>query len=184
MGSSLPKLIRRLREAVPEIMIAMQDLSPYHFLKFYDDIVEFIKEGFIAHLQIPYQSANDRILKLMARPYAKTDLEKVFSTLNELGFKEIDAHIIVGFPGETDEEFEESVEFAVKHRIKYLLVNGFMESPGMPAAKLPGKISTETKWKRLQYAERRFKKAGIISNCDYSSLAGERFRRMNNLKGG
>lgn len=182
-GSSLPKLICRLREAVPGIMIAMQDFSPYHFLKFYDDMVEFIKEGFIAHLQIPYQSANDRILKLMARPYTKADIKKVFSTLNKLDFKEIDAHIIVGFPGETDDEFEESVEFAVKHRIKYLLVNGFMESPRMPAAKLPGKISTEAKRKRLQYAERRFKEAGIISNCDYGSLSGERFRRLNSVKG-
>lgn len=180
--SSLPKLIYRLVETVPGIKIAIQNLNPYHFLKFYDDIIQFIKMGIIIHFQIPYQSANDRILKLMARPYTKSDLEKVFSALYELDFKEIDSHIIVGFPGETDKEFQESVEFAIKYHIKYMLINGFMEALGMPAGNLPDKIDTKTKLKRLQYAEKRLRERGIIANSDYSSIAGERFQRLNNLK--
>ena len=182
-GSSLPNLIRRLRGELPGIVIALQDLNPYHFLIFRDQMVGFINEGFIAHLQIPYQSANDRILELMARPYTKADLKEVFEILTAIGFTEIDSHILVGFPSETDEEFEESVQFAIDNYIKYMLVNSFMESPGIPATNFPSKVSYKTKLRRLRHAEQRFKAAGILYNCDNSSFACERFKKMNKLSG-
>jgi len=178
-GSSLPALIRRLKAEVPALRLALQDLNPLHFLKFYDDMVEFIRTGFIAHLQIPYQSASDRILKLMKRPYGRADIEKVFGTLNDLGFTELDSHMIVGFPGETEADHELSLGFALEYRPKYMLVNGYMESPNAPAAKLPGKVDWETKHRRIREAERRLKEGGIMCNADNSDFASERFRRMN-----
>jgi len=177
-GSSLPNLIRRIRATVPDIKIAMQDFNPYFFLKFYDDMIEFINAGLIVHLQMPYQSASDRILQLMERPYSRADLNKIFNTINELKFTELDSHIIVGFPGETEEDFERSVQFAIQYRPKYMLINCFMESPGMPAANLPGKIDPEVKRRRSQEAEARFKAAGILCNCDDSEYARDRFQKM------
>jgi hypothetical protein len=178
-GSSLPRLIRRLRDMVPGIKLALQDFNPYHFIKFYDDMVEFLRSGLVVHLQIPYQSASDHILRLMKRPYKRSDLDKIFGTINELGFTEFDSHMIVGFPGETEEDFEESVAFAIRHRPKYMLVNGFMESPQMPAAKLPGKVDEETKHYRIREGETRLKVIGIICNADDSEYARKRFYRMN-----
>lgn len=178
-GSSLPLLIRKLKAKIPEIKIDIQDFNPYHFLKFYDDMVDLIKTGVIVHMQIPYQSASDHILSLMKRPYNSEDLEKVFNTINELNFNEYDSHMIVGFPGETEEDFELSVQFAVRHRPKYMLVNSFMEISKMPAADLPNKVSPETKKRRIHEAMSRFRAAKIICNSDYSDLACERFRRMN-----
>jgi len=177
-GSSLPKLIRRIRKEIPGAIIAMQDLNPIYFLNFRDDMVEFIKEGFIAHFQIPYQSANDRMLKMMNRPYTKNDLVRVFGTLNEVKFKEIDSHIIVGFLNETEDEFKESVQFAIDYKIKYMLVNSFLESPNMEIAKFRNKVSWREKEKRIKYARQKFQEAGIICNYDHSSFAEERFKIM------
>ncbi len=178
-GCSLPNLIRRLHDTVPGIKLALQDFNPYHFLKFYDDMVKFLRGGLVVHLQIPYQSASDHILHLMKRPYKRSDLDKVFGTINEVGFTEFDSHMIVGFPGETEEDFDESVAFAIRHGPKYMLINGFMESPQMPAAKLTGKVDAETKHRRIREAEARVKTIGIICNADDSEYARERFHRMN-----
>jgi threonylcarbamoyladenosine tRNA methylthiotransferase MtaB len=178
-GSSLPALIHRLKARVPNIKIALQDFNPFHFLKFNDEMVEFIQGGLIVHLQIPYQSASDRILQLMKRPYSRADIEKVFGTLNSLHFTEFDSHIIVGFPGETEEDFEASVQFAIQHHPKYMLVNVFMESPNMPAAKFANKIEAKIKRRRSAEARVRFESAGIMVNSDNSELAHERFRRLN-----
>jgi MiaB/RimO family radical SAM methylthiotransferase len=178
-GSSLPTLIHRLLENVAGLRIAIQDLNPFHFLKFYKEMVDLLRARIILHLQIPYQSASDRILRLMKRPYSCDDLNTVFSTINEIGFTEIDSHMIVGFPSETEKDFEESLQFAIDYHPKYMLVNSFLESPGMPATKLPGKVDLETKRRRMMKAEERLKASGIINNCDYSQFARERFLSMN-----
>ncbi|MBU0778350.1 radical SAM protein [Patescibacteria group bacterium] len=177
--SSLPTLINKIKDIHPDLRIAMQGFNPFYFLKFYDEIVEFLRSGLIVHLQIPYQSASDRILKLMKRPYNRADIEKVFSSINEIGFTEFDTHIIAGFPGETEEEFEETVQFALRHRPKYVLLNGFMETPDMATKLLAGKVSPETIHSRLKEAEIRLKDVGILCNCDNSVLSKERFKRMN-----
>jgi tRNA A37 methylthiotransferase MiaB len=177
-GSSLPSLIRRLSTEIAGLRLGIQDLNPYHFLRLRDEMVDFLKHGLIVHLQMPYQSASDRILQLMKRPYTRADLDQAFGLLNALRFTEVDSHIIVGFPGETQEDFEQSVAFALRYHPKYMLVNGFLETPSMPAASLPDKVPASVRERRLASARERFTAAGIICNSDESELARERFRRM------
>jgi len=178
--SSLPNLIHRIIKEIPDIKIAIQDLNPYHFLKFYQDMFEFIADGIITHLQIPIQSASDRILKKMGRKYTNADLKTIFSMLDTSNFKMIDVHLIVGFPGERDEDFEGSVFFVLNHKsIRYVLLSQFMEAPNIPATNYPNRISDEVKRARIKYAMGQFKKANIICNSDYSSLSKERLRRQN-----
>ncbi|MDD5473262.1 MAG: radical SAM protein [Candidatus Methanoperedens sp.] len=179
IDSSLPNLIRKLKTINPDLKIALQGLNPAHFIKFYDDMVEFLREGDIRHMQLPIQSASERILKLMQRPYTRADIEKIFTLLNNTDFTEFDTHLIVGFPGETDEDYEETIQFVLHIHPKYVLVSGFMESPAMPAYKLPDKVDSETKYKRLRDAEARIKAAGIICNIDDSELSATRFHTLN-----
>lgn len=178
IGSNLPNLIRKLAGLHPEIKIAIQGFNPYYFLKFYDSMVEFIRSGLVVHLQMPYQSASDRILRLMNRPYTRAELDKVFGTINGLGFTEFDSHIIVGFHGETEEDFEESIQFALRHRPKYVLLSRFMETPNMPTAKMSGKVSVETIKRRLNQGVERLNAAGILCNSDDSEFSKDRFKKM------
>ncbi len=179
LGSSFPDLVEHLRTAVPHIKIAVQDFNPHHFCKFFSEMTRFIREGLIVHLQMPYQSASERILKAMKRPYGPEELRQAFGALNELGFTEFDSHMIVGFPGETDDDFQMSLDFALRYRPKYMLVNGFMEVPAMPAAGYAGKVDAQTKHRRILQAHDELKSAGLIVNCDDSEFARERFNRMN-----
>ncbi len=180
-GSSLPTLIWRLSGTIPAIQIGIQGLNPYHFIRFYNDFIEFIKSGLIIHLQIPFQSASNRMIKLMNRPYSRRDIDKVFGILNYLGFTEFDTHIIVGFPGETEGNLQESIDFAILHHPKYVMVNKFMELSGIPASNLPNKVSEDIKERRMLEVVSRLKDAGIICNYEGGELSRERFQRINKV---
>ncbi len=178
-GSSLPELMRKLKSISPDLKIALQGFNPASFMNFYDEMERFLINGDICHLQLPMQSASDRILHLMNRPYTKADLSKVFGLLNRVDFSEFDTHLIVGFPGETEQDVEETLNFVLKHKPKYVLMSGYMESPEMASSSLPHKVDNDTRYKRLRRIESQVKAAGILCNTDDSELSADRCRRLN-----
>lgn len=184
IGSSFPELLKTLAGVAPDLRFALNNLNPASFIEFWDEMTDFIKRGIIAHLNLPIQSASDKVLKLMNRAYEKKDLTRIFSHLNDIGFTEFDTHVIAGFPGETEADFDETIDFILKHRPKYVLGSAFMESPGMPAASLPDKVEHEAVKLRLKRLAEQMTCAGIIANTDDSELSAERFRRLNLMEDG
>lgn len=179
-GGSLPELIGKLLEIDPAVRVALSNLNPDGFIRFQDDLVAFIRNGKIRHLNLPIQSASDRILKLMNRPYSRDQIEQVLESLHALRFSEFDTHLLIGFPGETDSDFEETVRFIVRRGPKYVLASGFMETDSMPASRLPDKVGAEERGARLRRLSERMRAEGIICNTDDSALIRDRFRRLNN----
>lgn len=181
-NSSLVNLVSRLATAEPRVRVAFSNFHPINFIEDLEGFVGLIKEGRIRHLNLPIQSANDRILKLMARSYTKEQISRALGALNELNFTEFDTHVIVGFPSETDEEFDETIEFLLHHRPKHVLLSQFMGCEDAPAAKLPDKVDPAVMRRRSDDAERRLRAAGILVNNEGSELIKERFRRLNQAK--
>lgn len=181
IGTTLPNLIRKLKAVDPKLRIALQGYNPAHFIRYFDEMKEFLEKGWIRHMQLPIQSASPKILKLMNRPYVREDLDRIFSFLNQLGFKEFDTHLIIGFPGETEEDLAETLSFILRHRPKYVLASGYMETPQMPSSKLPCKIDQSTKLRRLEKMAEEIKKAGILCNSDNSELSRNRFYTLNKI---
>jgi threonylcarbamoyladenosine tRNA methylthiotransferase MtaB len=108
-----------------------------------DEIIEMTAEGekILPHFHIPLQSGSDRILKLMRRRYKRElFLERVFAVKDKMPFAGIGADVIVGFPGETDKDFEDTYSFLDGLELSYLHVFNFSERPGTPAASLPDKV--------------------------------------------
>ena len=178
-NSSLPNLINKLVKIHPRLRIALNNFNPAGYVRFFDEMSELLKRGVIRHLNLPIQSASARMLKLMNRPYTREDIDRIFASLNKAGFKEFDTHVIFGFPGETEADFKETVQFILKYKPKYVLASGFMEAPGMPAYQLPGKISQPQKRDRLKEFYKQVSAAGIICNSDESQLGSDRIRRLN-----
>jgi len=179
IGSSLPALIRKLKGIQPSLKLALNNLNPAHFVQYYDDMASFLRSGDICHVNLPIQSASARILKLMNRPYTRADIDKIFGLLNSIGFTKFDTHLIIGFPGESEEDIEQTVEFILRHKPNYVLLSGFMQSPGMTAWSLPNHVDEKTKRQRMRVAEALIRAAGIICNTDDGKLSAERYRRLN-----
>ena len=181
-GSTLPQLIRKLKSEIPSLRIALLGFNPAGFIRYFNDMAEFIRNGWIRHMQLPIPSASPRILRLMNRPYRREHIDKIFSALNNLHFADFETHIIVGFPGEEEEDFEETIRFILKHRPRYVLASQYMESPTMPSAKLPCKVDPGTKSRRARDAVRQLTHVGILCNADESELSVARFRKLNQIE--
>jgi threonylcarbamoyladenosine tRNA methylthiotransferase MtaB len=93
------------------------------------------------HLQVPLQSGCDAVLARMRRNYRTADYRRVVEALRaavpDVG---LGADVIVGFPGETEAEFEASCRFIEASPLNYLHVFSYSPRPGTPAAAMPGQV--------------------------------------------
>ncbi len=124
-----------------------------HPKDFSQDMVKTIKEcqHVCSHFHLPVQSGSDRILKLMNRRYTVKDFCDLVDLIRqEIPNAAITTDIIVGFPGETDEDFEDTLRLVEKVRFDGAFT--FMYSPrsNTPAARMKDQLPRETKSRRLQ----------------------------------
>ncbi len=109
--------------------------------------------GVCRHLHIPVQSGSDRILEIMGRMYTSDDIRELFDRSMELfpGIG-IGADVIVGFPGETEDDFRKTVDIVSHPAVAYLHVFPFSARPGTPAASMREvMVHTETITERARY---------------------------------
>lgn len=101
------------------------------------------------HFHIPLQSGSDKILKLMQRRYKTSGyrkvIEKAVSKIKDIG---LGIDVIVGFPGETEEDFLETYNFLKELPASYLHVFSYSERPNTKAILLDGKVTNEEKKRR------------------------------------
>ncbi len=124
-----------------------------HPWDFTDEMIETIKkyDNIMPYIHLPLQSGSSKILKLMGRRYTKEEYLTLFKKLKQaLPYSSITTDIIVGFPGETEEDFEETLE--VVNTCKYDSAFTFIFSPrvGTPACRMQDDITLEEKNERLQ----------------------------------
>ena len=123
-----------------------------HPWDFTDKMIEVIAKypNIMKSIHLPVQSGSDRILKLMGRRYTKEKYLTLFHKMKEMIPNcAISTDIIVGFPGETEEDFEETLKLVKE--CKYDNAYTFIYSPrvGTPAAKLTSNVTKEEKEQRL-----------------------------------
>lgn len=111
-----------------------------------DEIIEFVagSERFMPHFHIPLQSGSDKILKLMKRRYLRdVYTSRVAHIRKMIPDCCIGVDVIVGFPGETDEDFEETYQYLNELDISYLHVFTYSERDNTPAALMPGSVPSK-----------------------------------------
>jgi ribosomal protein S12 methylthiotransferase len=117
-----------------------------------DEVMPLMAEGkILPYLDIPFQHASPRILKLMKRPgNVDKTLERIQNWRRQVPDLTIRSTFIVGFPGETNEEFQELLDFLREAELDR--VGAFAYSPvdGAKANDLPGQIDEELKEDRLE----------------------------------
>lgn len=104
-----------------------------------------------SHIHLPVQSGSNRILRRMNRRYTREQyLDKVAKLRDTCPQIAITSDIIVGFPGETDGDFEQTLELVKRVEYDGLFAFQYSDRSYAPAAKLPAKVSEAVKSKRLQ----------------------------------
>lgn len=146
-----PKLV-----ALLEVLNAIDGIEWIRVQYSYPDIfdVDMIKafgrlEKVCAYFDIPVQHASNGILKLMNRHTKKEDIESIIQTIRkEVPDASIRSTLIVGFPGETEEDFNVLYDFVKNAEFDKLGVFTFSDEEGTPSFKLPNKVDEDVKIQR------------------------------------
>ena len=157
----------KLLEEVAKTGIKRIRFVTSHPWNFTDEMIEVISkyDNIMPYIHLPLQSGSDRILKLMGRRYTKQEyLDLVAKLRNKIKDVTITTDIIVGFPGESEEDFLDTLD--VVDKVKYDGAYTFIYSPreGTPASKMLDNISLEEKEERLKRLNERINNYSKESN--------------------
>ncbi|MGW8160842.1 MAG: tRNA (N(6)-L-threonylcarbamoyladenosine(37)-C(2))-methylthiotransferase MtaB [Desulfobulbales bacterium] len=154
-GQDLPEdntlldMMQKLAAATPTIRYRLSSLEPTEINR---ELLELMGNtaNVMPHLHIPLQSGSDSILKKMRRNYTAGEFrDKVHCCKNLLPTAAIGVDVLVGFPGETEEDFHQTLELIKELPVSYLHVFPFSKRPGTPAARMAGQIKKEIKEERV-----------------------------------
>jgi threonylcarbamoyladenosine tRNA methylthiotransferase MtaB len=136
----LPDLLRRLLDETGIERLRLSSVEP---MDFSDDLLGLMADTprISKHVHAPLQSGSDTILRRMHRKYRPRHYaDRVTKARQLMPDAAIGADVMVGFPGETDELFEESRQLIEAMPFTYLHVFTYSERPGTPAAEMPGSV--------------------------------------------
>eukprot|EP01025_Chloroclados_australasicus_P031033 TRINITY_DN3131_c0_g1_i1.p1 TRINITY_DN3131_c0_g1~~TRINITY_DN3131_c0_g1_i1.p1 ORF type:complete len:530 (+),score=31.12 TRINITY_DN3131_c0_g1_i1:150-1739(+) len=148
IGTNLPELLGLMLEQLPKdgsTMLRIGMTNPPFILEHLHAISECLNHPAVfSYLHIPVQSGSNKVLLKMNREYTVEEFKHVADTLlARVPGLELATDIICGFPGETDQDFEETIELVKQYRFSHCHISQFYSRPGTAAAamkKVPSKI--------------------------------------------
>ena len=151
-GASLIDLMEAVCAAAPDCRIRLGSLEPRTIT---EDFCRRAKElpNLCPHFHLSMQSGCDAVLARMNRKYDSARYYESVRLLNEIFDRPaITTDLIVGFPGETEEEFQQTLDFIQKCAFSAMHIFPYSKRPGTPAAKMPGQVLKAVKEDRAHRA--------------------------------
>ena len=158
-GTNLAELLQKIVEIQGEFFVRVGMGNPRHSIKYLDELVSVMKHPKIfKFLHIPLQSGNNEVLKAMRRGHTvETFIDIIKAFRKEIPEITISTDIIVGYPTETETQFEDTLKVMQEIKPDIINISRFAPRPGTPAAEMPqvhGNIRkqrsrklTELRWK-------------------------------------
>ncbi|HOJ77208.1 MAG TPA: tRNA (N(6)-L-threonylcarbamoyladenosine(37)-C(2))-methylthiotransferase MtaB [Bacillota bacterium] len=143
LGIRLSELLAELLKIEGDFRIRLGSIEPNDFD---EQLIAIVSEApkVCQYLHIPLQSGSDRILKLMNRGYQTAYFKEIVARLRENNpLVGIGTDLIVGFPGETDADFDTTYDFIKELRFSNVHVFKFSPRQGTPAATMSGRVSKQ-----------------------------------------
>ncbi len=141
-GIRLPELLNMITAVEGDFRVRVGMTTPNSLDEIMDEMIEALAhEKMYKFIHIPIQAGNDEILRSMRRKYTVQEFKEVANRLRTAYPKiGISTDIICGFPGETEEQFQDSLDLIEWLRPDVLNINRFWERPGTDAATMPGRL--------------------------------------------
>jgi len=141
----LAELLRHLDKIEDLAWIRLMYLYPMHIS---DELIETVaaSDKVLPYIDLPLQHINDEVLQRMRRRVSRSETEELIRRLREgIDNLVLRTTLIAGFPGETEQQFQELLDFMEKQRFERLGVFAYCEEPGTPSADLDGKRPEDVK---------------------------------------
>jgi threonylcarbamoyladenosine tRNA methylthiotransferase CDKAL1 len=142
LNVNLAELLKKIVELDGDFIVRVGMMNPFHLIKnreLLNGLIEVYKsEKIFKFLHIPLQSGSNKVLKDMRRGYTVEEFEEIVKAFRkEIKDVTIETDIIVGYPTETEEDFEKTVEVIKNIRPDVVNISKFSPRPKTPAASLP-----------------------------------------------
>ena len=145
-GFSLTSLLLQLVDEFPDLRLRLGSLQPHEITPEIMALLLDPQSPVCEHLHLSLQSASDRVLGAMGRPYRQPDIEKIFTLLAAGdGRLNVGTDLIVGFPAEDDKSFLETMALVEAVELGYLHVFPYSPRQGTVAASWPDRVSAAEK---------------------------------------
>ena len=144
--------LANLLKDVSDIGIERLRFVTSHPWDFTEEMIDVIasRDNIMPYIHLPLQSGSDKILKLMNRRYTKEEYLKLYNSIrNKVKNSSVTTDIIVGFPGETEEDFQETLDLVNKCKFDGAFTFAFSKRENTPAALMKETVSEEVKMDRL-----------------------------------
>lgn len=174
-GSNLPALLRKLCEVEGDFRLRLGMANPKHFPKFYKELSDVYKNSkMFRFLHIPVQSGNNDILKAMKRDYTVEQFEEIVQAFRkEYPDMTLSTDIIVGFPGETREQFVQSLDLIKRLQFDIINISRFAPRPGTAAPKMENQVDGTEKKERSRIMTNICEHVGFARNQTWKRWEGE-----------
>ncbi len=129
-----------------------------HPIEFTDDIIDVYRDTpeLVSFLHLPVQSGSDRILTMMKRAHTALEYKAIIRKLRQARPDiQISSDFIIGFPGETQQDFEQTMKLVAEVHFDTSYSFIYSSRPGTPAADLPDDVSEDEKKQRLHILQQR-----------------------------
>eukprot|EP01091_Cochliopodium_minus_P010002 TRINITY_DN2591_c0_g1_i1.p1 TRINITY_DN2591_c0_g1~~TRINITY_DN2591_c0_g1_i1.p1 ORF type:complete len:637 (+),score=189.52 TRINITY_DN2591_c0_g1_i1:48-1958(+) len=145
LGTDIAELLKNMIPLIPDgAMLRVGMTNPPYIMNHLQAIADHLNQPNVySFLHIPVQAGSNTVLDRMKREYTVEEFKKVCDFLIEkVPDMTIATDIICGFPGETEEDFEETMDLVRKYKFSILNISQFYPRPGTPAAKMK-KVPTD-----------------------------------------
>ena len=140
-GHSLETLLRRLCDLDLDVLFRVSSLEPMDCTPAIVDLAAAAAGRLAPHFHLPLQHGSDDVLRAMRRPYTSADYARLVQHITRLmPHAAIGSDVIVGFPGETDAQFAETLAVVGSLPLSHLHVFPYSDRPGTDASALPSKV--------------------------------------------
>lgn len=150
LGVDLGELLDRIADYPASISIGIYDLHPQDFLRYFDRIMRLCRADRLHYIYVITESGNDRVLESMNRSIDRETLVARLLEIRNLKNVFMQTAIIVGYPGETDAEFEDTLKLLDKVDFDDVFVHSYCDMPNTESTRLSGKISREIMSARIE----------------------------------
>jgi tRNA A37 methylthiotransferase MiaB len=146
VGTDLVELLEKLVSRNGDFRIYIRNFEPVWLIRMFDRLKPLFQTGKIRGITVPVQSGSDRILEAMKRGHSIQDFCRCVVNLNQ-EVKElfVITHVMVGFPGETSEDFRKTLRLISQLRFDGVAPEQYYPRPNIPSLDLPNPLPA---WKR------------------------------------
>jgi MiaB/RimO family radical SAM methylthiotransferase len=150
-GNTLVDLLNEMTKKPGDYHIGLRNINPHYFIEMFEDLKPILQSGKILFLSSAVESGSNRILELMGREYKIEDFKRCIKTLNtEYPSILLRTQIMVGFPTETEHDFQESMQILDDLTFDWVEVYKFSPRPGTIASDMDGQVPGEMKEARFR----------------------------------